>query len=353
MQAAIAVKNMIKYFLNMDVVFKIHHKNAVIRVLLSGCKVTEINKLLQPMFFITFANAMKRFVIYMVFAAFVWHSSRAYDFAAYAPYDRLWTDAMLQNGLPVHYKFLPLLLTGADAGFRGEYVAGAWALSVPVACHYGLKIDAAYDERLDVRLATDAAVAYLTDLKKIYAGDVEKQLSVYAASANCFGDSVSGTLDSRLAWLAVEWKSTSQEMARPDMFSADTSWVCLDNNLRVSDFCALLGLDSLQLFSMNPCLSPSAQYLKKGYRIYLPQESRALYAGVAAQLDSLSLPDKPVACQPTLPAPKLQYVVYRVRAGDTLGHIAMRYHVGVSQLKRWNNLRSDMLQIGQRIKIYK
>lgn len=305
------------------------------------------------MFFITFANAMKRFVIYMVFAAFVWHSSRAYDFAAYAPYDRLWTDAMLQNGLPVHYKFLPLLLTGADAGFRGEYVAGAWALSVPVACHYGLKIDAAYDERLDVRLATDAAVAYLTDLKKIYAGDVEKQLSVYAASANCFGDSVSGTLDSRLAWLAVEWKSTSQEMARPDMFSADTSWVCLDNNLRVSDFCALLGLDSLQLFSMNPCLSPSAQYLKKGYRIYLPQESRALYAGVAAQLDSLSLPDKPVACQPTLPAPKLQYVVYRVRAGDTLGHIAMRYHVGVSQLKRWNNLRSDMLQIGQRIKIYK
>ena len=337
----------------MDVVFNAHHKNAVLRVLLSGCKVTEINKLLQPVFFITFANAMKRFVIYMVFAAFVWHSLRAYDFAAYAPYDRLWTDAMLQNGLPVHYKFLPLLLTGSDTGFRGEYVAGAWALSVPVARHYGLKIDAVYDERFDVRLATDAAVAYLKDLKKVYAGDVEQQLCVYATSANCFEDSVSGTLNSRLAWLAVEWKNAMQKIGQPDMFSADTSWVYLDKNLRVSDFCALLGLDSLQLFSMNPCLSPSAQYLKKGYRIYLPQEFRALYAGVAVQLDSLSLPDKPVVCQPTLPAPKLQYVVYRVRAGDTLGHIAMRYHVGVSQLKRWNNLRSDMLQIGQRIKIYK
>lgn len=296
---------------------------------------------------------MKRFVIYMVFAALVWQSSRAYDFAAYAPYDRLWTDAMLQNDLPVHYKFLPLLLTGADTGFRGEYVAGAWALSVPVAHHYGLKIDAVYDERFDVRLATDAAVAYLKDLKKIYAGDVEKQLCVYASSANCSGDSVSGTLDSRLAWLAVEWKNAVQEIGQYDMFFADTSLVCLDNNLRVSDFCAVLELDSLQLFGMNPCLSPSAQYLKKGYRIYLPQENRVLYADKTAQLDSLSLPDRPVVCQPTLPAPKLQYVVYRVRAGDTLGHIAMRYHVGVSQLKRWNGLRSDMLQIGQRLKIYR
>ena len=45
--------------------------------------------------------------------------------------------------------------------------------------------------------------------------------------------------------------------------------------------------------------------------------------------------------------------IYKVKAGDTLGHIAMRNNVTVAQLKKWNHLRSDMLQIGQKIKIYR
>ena len=43
---------------------------------------------------------------------------------------------------------------------------------------------------------------------------------------------------------------------------------------------------------------------------------------------------------------------YRVRSGDYLGKIAQRYGVGVSQIKRWNGLRSNNLRIGQRLTIY-
>ncbi|HER39903.1 MAG TPA: LysM peptidoglycan-binding domain-containing protein, partial [Salinimicrobium catena] len=43
---------------------------------------------------------------------------------------------------------------------------------------------------------------------------------------------------------------------------------------------------------------------------------------------------------------------YRVRSGDYLGRIAERYGVGVSQIKRWNNLRSNNLRVGQRLTIY-
>ena len=43
---------------------------------------------------------------------------------------------------------------------------------------------------------------------------------------------------------------------------------------------------------------------------------------------------------------------YRVRSGDYLGKIAERYGVGVSQIKRWNNLKSSNLRIGQRLTIY-
>jgi len=45
-------------------------------------------------------------------------------------------------------------------------------------------------------------------------------------------------------------------------------------------------------------------------------------------------------------------VVYRVRSGDVLGKIAQRYHCRVSQIKNWNNLRSDRLKIGQKLYLY-
>ena len=45
-------------------------------------------------------------------------------------------------------------------------------------------------------------------------------------------------------------------------------------------------------------------------------------------------------------------IKYRVRKGDFLGKIARRYGVRVSQLKRWNGLRSNSLRIGQRLTIY-
>jgi membrane-bound lytic murein transglycosylase D len=44
--------------------------------------------------------------------------------------------------------------------------------------------------------------------------------------------------------------------------------------------------------------------------------------------------------------------IHRVKSGETLGHIAGKYGVRVSEIKRWNGLRSDMIQIGQRIVVY-
>ncbi len=42
---------------------------------------------------------------------------------------------------------------------------------------------------------------------------------------------------------------------------------------------------------------------------------------------------------------------YRVRSGDTLGKIAGRYGVSVTQLKSWNGLRSSMIRVGQTLKV--
>jgi LysM repeat protein len=71
---------------------------------------------------------------------------------------------------------------------------------------------------------------------------------------------------------------------------------------------------------------------------------------VKAVTDTLQIPiEQPV--QRPLAVERYRY--YTVRAGDTLGKIAQKYGVSISALKRANGLRSDILQIGKRLKIPK
>ncbi len=44
-------------------------------------------------------------------------------------------------------------------------------------------------------------------------------------------------------------------------------------------------------------------------------------------------------------------VYYRVKRGDTLGKIAKKFHVSVSEIKRINRIRGDKIYIGQKLKI--
>lgn len=48
-----------------------------------------------------------------------------------------------------------------------------------------------------------------------------------------------------------------------------------------------------------------------------------------------------------------QCVIYTVKSGDTLSKIAQKYHVKVSDIKKWNNLKSDLIRENQKLKIYK
>ena len=46
-------------------------------------------------------------------------------------------------------------------------------------------------------------------------------------------------------------------------------------------------------------------------------------------------------------------VVYVVRNGDTLGHIAKKYNVSIAVLKKQNNLKTDKIFVGQQLTIEK
>lgn len=55
--------------------------------------------------------------------------------------------------------------------------------------------------------------------------------------------------------------------------------------------------------------------------------------------------------QPTQPAPPSTETTYTVVAGDSLSKIASKFSVTVAKLKEWNNLRSDIIYVGQKLVI--
>ena len=55
--------------------------------------------------------------------------------------------------------------------------------------------------------------------------------------------------------------------------------------------------------------------------------------------------------QQTQPKPATSAQYYKVRKGDTLGGIAIKYHTTVSKLKKLNHLRGDFIRDGQRLRV--
>ena len=222
------------------------------------------------------------------------------DYTPYEPFDSLFCAIIDEAGLPECYRFLPILLTDCDTAYDGSYARGLWALSVPAAHHYGLLVTDSIDERLDASKSARAAAVYLQDLRRLTSDNDTLTLRRYAVCTPVL----------RVGTDSLLW--ALQQISKE-----------YNDGRRTSRF-----------------LPPLDEVRNEAARA--DSIRRAEQARRAAE----------VAAQRTKAEP--QMIIYRVRSGDVLGRIAMRYHVTISQLMRWNNLTSpDRIREGQTLKIYK
>ncbi|NOT24799.1 MAG: LysM peptidoglycan-binding domain-containing protein, partial [Acidobacteria bacterium] len=77
-------------------------------------------------------------------------------------------------------------------------------------------------------------------------------------------------------------------------------------------------------------------------------ESSALTEPVPVKAAAVAAVREPRVVKPAAPAAR----VHRVRRGDTLFSIARLYRTTVSSIKNWNRLRTDSIQVGQRLRIF-
>jgi membrane-bound lytic murein transglycosylase D len=234
-----------------------------------------------------------------------------------------------------------------------------WQFISSTGLRYGLTRDAWVDERLDPDKATDAAIAYLTELHGLF-GDWPKALAAY----NC-GEARVERLSRRgdeyldfwdlyellpretrryvprlLAAIQIieQPERYGMSLPQPDAPLDGVTTVSVERAVKLESLDAAVGLPAGTLLDLNPELRSKATP-KRAYALRVPSGHARLVA------------DK-IAALPEWTRPVPEYTTHRVRSGETLSSIAARYGTSVNAIVRANSLRSaNRLSVGQRLRI--
>jgi len=269
--------------------------------------------------------------------------------------------ALKQAGFPEELSWLPLI----ESGFKPRALSrsralGLWQFIPSTGYKFGLKRNAWIDERLDPDKSTAAAITYFKELHQMF-GDWATVLAAY----NCGEGAVARVIrEQKVNYLDNFWDFYEQlprETARyfPRFLAVLTiindpakygftldeldeplsyETVTIERPVLLSTIANKLGVEVEDITALNPELrrdaTPNAEYALR----VPPGKGEE----VLVSLDNM----------PKWSPPKAEFVVHRVRRGETLSLIALRYRTSTQRILEANNLRSGrVLRVGQRLKI--
>ena len=283
--------------------------------------------------------------------------------------------------MPKELKVMAIIESGLNPVARSRANAkGIWQFMFRTALQYDLKITSFVDERYDPIKSTHAAAKYLSDAYTIF-GDWALAISSY----NCGAGNVNKAIrraGSREFWdiypylpretrgyvpafvgalyLINYYKDYKLEPAKTELpVQVDTFKI--HKNLHFKQISELVGIPLETIKSLNP------QYVndiipgneKSDYTLRIPYNYTAAFVD---NEDSVYAFKENIYFTPVIynkikedkMLSESRTIYHKVRSGETLGGIALRYKVRLADLKRWNNIGSrNLIRIGQRLVIYK
>jgi membrane-bound lytic murein transglycosylase D len=230
---------------------------------------------------------------------------------------------------------------------------GPWLLTYPDARRYGLLVNEWVDERRDFAKSTRAARLLFEDLKKTHGANTEAAFVLGSAGWNRAKKERINKVEEDLTALRLIGKDHAVATLTP--ITSNTIAQRFQEDIDRSVVLAAIAMTEDEFMRLNPTLVSTR--LPANVDIQLPQlidshqlanESRIVAAAKKRKQDSLMLMVKN-----DIPSPEThQVITYRVKSGDVLGKISDKYGVSVSKIKKWNNLRSDRIDINQKLTIY-
>ena len=302
-------------------------------------------------------------------------------------YMPLFEEAFRQYDLPMELKYVAIIESALNPRAESRVGAkGMWQFMYRTAINYGLKVDSYTDERMDPILSVDAAARYFRDAYRIF-GDWPLAISAYNCGSGNVNKAIKRAGGRTDFWSVYDYlpretrgyvpamvgamyafRYANEYGLRPDPISmpvyVDTFHI--HKNLHFRQISEVLGIPLDDVRDLNPQyytdIVPGAgsdEVIRLPFNYTAPflDMQDSIYRYKADVLFSAKVQDgretvngRPVS---TGSSSTGQWVYYKVKSGDNLGKIAKKYHCTVKQLKSWNNLKSDRINIGQRLKVGK
>ena len=253
---------------------------------------------------------------------------------------------------------------------------GMWQFMYQTAKIYGLHIDSFVDERLDPVKAADAAARYLQDSYEIF-GDWNLAIASYNCGAGNVNKAIRRSGGKRSFWdiwpyLPRETRGYGPAFVgalytmsyykehgiRPEAIAmpVHVDTFRINKMLHLRQVSELTGAPLEELKNLNP--QYRHEIIPGNDREYILRLPYKYTNAFIEHEDSIyrhkaDVYFNPVTIKKIKDGGDGERIVYRVKSGDYLGKIASKYRVSVAQIKRWNNLKSNNIRIGQRLIIYR
>ncbi len=302
-------------------------------------------------------------------------------------YMPIFEETFRQYGLPMELKYVAIIESALNPRAESRVGAkGMWQFMYRTAINYGLKVDSYTDERMDPIASVDAAARYFRDAYRIF-GDWALAISAYNCGSGNVNKAIKRAGGRTDFWSVYDYlpretrgyvpamvgamyafRYASEYGLRPDPISlpvyVDTFHI--HKNLHFRQVSEILGIPLDDVRDLNPQyytdivpgeggdevirlpFNYTSAFLDLQDSIYRHKTDVLFTAKVQDGRETVA--GRPV---PTSRGATGQWIYYKVKSGDSLGKIARKYHCTVKQLKNWNNLRSDRINIGQRLKVGK
>jgi membrane-bound lytic murein transglycosylase D len=292
-------------------------------------------------------------------------------------YFPLFEEQLDRFDIPLEMKYLAVVesalnpTAGSKAGAKG-----LWQFMYSTGKVYGLKVTSLIDERFDPYQATIAACEHFNDLYNIY-GEWSLVMAAYNSGAGNVNKAIRRAGGVKSYWAI--WPFLPRETrgyvpafiavcytmnyaaehniypVQPGILYNDVDTVTVHEVLSFDQVNEMLGVPMDELEMLNPLY-------KKGIIPYtddevfflrLPREYIGDFINNEQELYAYKTKKGTEKDMLLAEIKKAQErTIHIVRSGESLGLIARKYHIYVSQIKAWNGLKSNTIYPGQKLVVY-
>lgn len=299
-------------------------------------------------------------------------------------YFPLFEEALAAQNIPLEIKYLSVVESALNPRAVSRVGAtGLWQFMYQTGKQYGLKVDTYADDRRDPLKASAAAAQYMKNMYAIFGdwdlvlasyntgpGNVAKAIRRSGGKQNYWNirpylhKETQGYVPAFLATMYI-FEYHKEHGIKPDRSIANhfaTDTVMIKKPLTFKQLSELLDVSVAELQFLNPIYKREEIPFITGEKHFLrlPVDKIAVFTSnedkIYAYADyESSRREKPfqsmLASRDSIStSSKIKY--HKVRRGDSLSEISDKYGISLSDLKKWNRLRSNKAPLGRNLKIY-